>query len=750
MTKHIALQSKLGVGLILLTLAGSALAAAPPTWEATRSAMQREAQALEDRHSELNAAFGFSGSKATLSHALKVQGLDPQAGTKAAARMYVVWRNIGPFFVEHRSHIASHTEAWPSNAQLARHEYAWMPGAAEEMQRHAATLEAGLTQLVAQHVARISLLAALSGAKSNLAATRRAMRGMGSRGVKDLVSTSEQAVKDAQARLDAASQALVSDEKALVAAAKARFIAPFLAPERRPLHPLDAVFLGGKGRDAEEDTDPVVRKMRPDVGTVVKFSEEVEALTKASKDAASIAKATQVKAASAQAIADAQREKLESVRGPIDLPEVREGMAKRGEYEARILASREAIKAIDTSTPEGYKKAEEAAHEVLALQNALPGLDAELTRLRSKAFMMTWQREAREELARLSASAQIAQEAAQSAQVNAQKSEMALRGAEGRLLGEVIRLQVDEITRFASSNLAFPTLTRIEVSRPGADGPINVLRVLTPSRDVLIESVSELQNAKSALSQAVSTLEDAWRECDSRSDAERRLPLAPNALQSVIDEVWKGTIKRLAKRAGGTNIRALRDAFSAPPKAHAIFDQGVAQRPFASGDLALALQAFNEVLSSGGAQRNLERTVGRTLTRYAFKDLAASQGQISAVARYIDYLAYLPFLSLAASALHHASSTATEASSTASDLAKGLRAAMGGRPSSEGSLRGGDPVTLTLTFANSRLRTCPEVSIGGQVLPGDTRPKRRQCVYNTDRLAPLPAGPTQVHIKPAS
>ena len=734
----------LALTLTLLSPTALVTAAPPTSWVTTRSNIEASLERLESAERALESAYGFNGSKVTARRAIADAGLRGGSSNKVPGRIYVVWRKLQPFFSTQRENLTSQLTAWPDTAQVPPHEFAWLGSALKELDAYPALIEADLKALLRLNIEHLLIERELSEAKANVLATRRAMSGVGSLAMKDLLAKAEQAVAEHAQRLAAASASLVAYEEACAEKGQALFIPRFAPPSERALHTISSVSLG----EVDEEQGSLPAALTEDLVTLnAEVERETQTQEALQRDAAQKAE---------QATGDAARvddivAELRSVTGPVDLPEVRDVMTRRGEIEARIEAQREVIKGSDTSTPEGSQAAERATQEVLRLQTVLPGLDAELTRLRSKAHMLSWRERRQGALAKARSAAHLSLELSQRASESALKADVALRDAKGRLLEGALGLQATELTLFTLAVKGFPELTSLEVSRPGAAGNLRILTVLKPRRSVLIETVSDLQNTRNALEQSRATLASAWRLYAARSESVRSLPFPAPSLTGVVAEVWKGSVKRLALKTVGKGKRAsaLRDAFTSPPKLEDMHHWRAMPHAMPAGDLALALQRFETALASKATQRSLARASYKALERYGFKGLAPSSEEVQAVATYLAFLASAPLMHLAAGAYEQASGEARQLSEVVADLAKGLSPLMAGRPHSEGALRVGDPVDVTLTFGDRRASGCPTLSLATHEVRALGKRSEGRCAYHLPRLPPLPAGAVSLVVAPS-
>jgi hypothetical protein len=732
--RHVSLMSV----LVTLAMSPQAVAAPPADLSATLARLEGAQEAIAASESTLEQRYGYAGSKETASERLgeaRVVG----SSERIAARLYVLWRKTQPFFLVHQARLAAQHAAWSARGHVPQHEREWLDVVLAEVDTQSKALGESLEHVITLSMQRSALRTSVAEAEANLAATEQAMSGLGSRGMKDLVAKSRQAIIDANARLKAASAALAAHEAALVAGAQQELIPVYVQPSERALHALSAMRVGPT---PATETAASAAPTAP-LGTLSVRVAEAEATILTLQAAVTSARALQQRH---QGAAEALSAELTSVRTPVDLPEVRAGMTQRGALEARINAQRDAIRAIDTSSPAGYRRAEEAAQSVLNLQGELPALDAELTRLRSKSYLDNWRRQTRKRVAKARASAQI-----QATEVTQKEGRVARATAEvmqlrGQLVDAALGLQLEEATRFAASTHAVPDLIDVEVTRPGRDEDVLVLRVDRPPHSAMVASVALMQTARSALSQSVATLARA-SALQAEADA-AALPITQGAevVNAVIARVWKRSIARLVlKGARGATQRALRSAFATPPNASA--GGGGAAPSILAGDLSLALESFTTIMASKRVEAKVRTDVARALSRLGAERVAATSTEVEGIARRISQLAYQPFFTLASGLHKDAARAAEEAAEAASRLTTGTTAAMNGKATLGVPLRIGDPVWVTLRFEATKRPRCPDVALGPYPLKPATQNVVGACHYPLARLGPLPTGPTTLTIR---
>ncbi|MGB0589415.1 MAG: hypothetical protein ACPGU1_07035 [Myxococcota bacterium] len=725
---------------LLLLMCMPAFGAARGALTPTMAQLTEAERELSEVEAALEQRYGYAGSKATVAEHLAGTRA-PGASERVAARVYVLWRKVQPFFQLHIARVAALREAWAAQGHILAHERVWIESALASMQSRARAHQAGIDRIISLSVERVTLRAALAEAEANLAATKNAMSGLGSQGMSDLLSTSRQAISDATAKLEEATAAISAHEKTLIAQAQHAFIPRYVSPAERALHPLTQVdFAPAPPSPARPPTAQAAPLAT--LSVQIADSEAAVLALEAKADAARQA------AKHHRQAAEALSTELASVRAPVDLPEVRAGMTKRGALEARINAQRDAIRAIDTSKPGGYEEAEQAAQQVITLQGELPGLDAELVRLRSKSYLESWRRATRTKIAEARASAQIQTTEAERAARQIAKVTAEAMQLRGELVDAALGLQLQVATSLAQSTKAFPTLIGVAVTRPTREGDAAVLQVERPTHSAVVASIIDMQAARAALGQAVATLARAWKVQAEADAAALPLNLDISIVDDVIARVWKRSVARLAvKGLRGTTKRVVRSAFASPPASasSARLEPDAAAR-VPAGDLALALERFTGVMTSKVTQTGLRKAVMRALNGIEGQQVDIGSSEVEAIARRTTQLALQPFLHLAA-AQHRAATRSTEEAGEASSLlCAGVALAMQGKATTGVPLRVGDPVSVTLRFESPPRGGCPTVRLGNIPIASAKKSSPRTCHYPLMRLAPLPSGPATLTI----
>ncbi|MDP6946221.1 MAG: hypothetical protein QF464_18885, partial [Myxococcota bacterium] len=102
-----------------------ARAKAPRDVKALRASIDSRIEQLTVDAQGLERRFGYLGSKATVTKALEVAGA-PGNADALAGRLYVLWRDLEPFFERHRKGLAAHAGAIDAQGYLPSHDVRWL------------------------------------------------------------------------------------------------------------------------------------------------------------------------------------------------------------------------------------------------------------------------------------------------------------------------------------------------------------------------------------------------------------------------------------------------------------------------------------------------------------------------------------------------------------------------------------------------------------------------------------------------
>ena len=736
-------RARLGRILVLATvsfLLGSPSQARGATmggdeFSAVLNTIQQTSARLLQTQGELEGRFGFTGSKESVARAIAEAGLS--GGTeRIPTRLYVLWRALEPFFKRHATLLQAQRDALERQGHVPSHDTPWLYEACSGLIAQSEVLAIGLERALELNLQLLAQGSEVAAASKNLESSRRAVAGIGTLGTKDLITQARNALVQAQAQQGAHRATLLAHEQVLLGDAQVTLTPTYVPASERPLHGLTRVQFTSAELPAGKDEAGTTKAL--DLGSLsvqaAALAGEIQALTDAYE---ALIKQAQVHTAKAH---ETERQ-LARLTTPADLPEVRTGMAKRGALEARINAQRQAIRAIDTSTPEGYRAAESAAQEVLALQAQLPAVDAELTRLKSKAYMAAWRRGARDEAAKERASALTKkQDASRLRRQMMQKEAEAMR-VKSQLLDAALEAQLQDAALFLKGVNGHPGLTSLSVTRPEGSSEGSVLSVAYPNQRSFLRGIARLQTQRAALAQATATLTRTWQALAQAEDRARPLEFPASIGTPAISKVWKASIKRLAlKGVRGMAGKALRRAFAAPPEVHIEGQREASKGGAPAGDLALALERFEATLSSTATQKLLRNLTLRELRRAGAEDLTIDSPSVESLKRHLELLARIPFFELAEQSHIDALAAAEAAGASLASLYEGMETSMGGKATRGIPLRVGDPVTLTVEFKGRTRTPCPRARIGTQALPLTSASRGTRCVYRLSRLGALPAG----------
>jgi hypothetical protein len=564
----------------------------------------------------------------------------------------------------------------------------------------------------------------------------------------EVLSKAQEAATEARAEVDTAVATLMAHEAAVRRDSAQDALPRYVPVSERALCPLTRVTYASVAKTTqpkpEEPQAPPSDAQGKLTATAATCRAKVEALA-AERDGYLTEARKHLDAA------EAAEHELQGVEGSIDLPEVRVQMARRGELDARIQARREEIGAIKLDTPTGREDAQRAAEEVLKLRAQVPAIDAELTRLRSRAYVANWRKRQQGLIAKERAAAHVQSQKAAEIAVRVMHEQSRGLRVEGALGDLSLQVHISKITALAKGLESYPSLGTIVVERPGEAGQEQVLEVARPAVASVFEALASAQAARAALALAVTTLATAWEASASASKQAAALQedLSGPRQESALAAAWKGTIKRLAlKGAKGTAGRVLRRAFASLPTG-AVDEPARAKNVVPLGDLALALERFEASLGSNATQKLLRKVLTRELRR-GKEALEDEDAAIEAAMVELTARARRPFMQLARESYGWARAEAERAGAAGRMIYEGIDPESSGTVTPGVSLRVGDPVTVILAFQGKRRDACPQVRVGPHTIPAAGRAKRMVCLYQLDRLDSLPDKAATLHIGPGA